>query len=146
MSAALASSMLAASGLPLAMICSATPAVAAPLTATVRLPPVMPSGTTSLSPWTTRMRSMSMPNLAELRARSPFHALAVRLVADIERQQPVVGELGDGGLGRAARAFLDIGRHADAAPLAFGRRLRAAGGEALPVGLLHALAHHRLEV
>ena len=47
MSAALASSTLAATSLPLAMILSATPSVATPPTAIVRLPPVKPSGTTS---------------------------------------------------------------------------------------------------
>ena len=65
MSAALASSTDAATSLPLAMIFSATPMVATPATAMVRLPPVMPSGVTSLSPCTILMRSESMPNLAE---------------------------------------------------------------------------------
>ena len=65
MSAALASITLAATSLPLAMILSATPMVATPATAMVRLPPVIPSGVTSESPWTMRMLLESMPSRAE---------------------------------------------------------------------------------
>ena len=82
MSAALASSRLAASGLPLAMILSATPMVATPLIAMVRLPPVKPSGTTSLSPCTSLMlldidAELGRGDLAQRR----LVALAVGLVA-----------------------------------------------------------------
>src|SRR6185369_9906846 len=73
-------------------------------------------------------------------------ALAVGLVAGDEADRGVVVEHRLYRLRPAARAFLDIGRHADAAPLAGFLGLGAAAGEALPVGLFHALAHHGLEV
>ena len=65
MSAALASIAEAATSLPLAMILSATPMVATPATAIVRLPPVKPSGVVSLSPCTIRMLPESTPSRAE---------------------------------------------------------------------------------
>ena len=70
MSPAAASSALAATILPLAMILSATPSVAVPATETMRLPPVMPSGTTSESPCTRWILSASTPSRAEAIWRS----------------------------------------------------------------------------
>jgi len=52
-------------------------------------------------------------------AQCRLMALAVGLVAGEQGDRGIVVELGPDRLGIAARAFLDIGRHADAAPLAF---------------------------